>query len=79
MVAKGEGKTTVAVAHEKLPDARTGERLKVAWRGWLDAMKSGRRGRLTTTDGRPRHTSRDTQPPMSRSSSPTRPIASGVR
>ena len=40
VTAKGPGKTVVAVAHEKLPDAETGDRLKTAWRGWLTAMKT---------------------------------------
>ena len=40
VVPKGPDRTVVAVAHEKLPDAETGERLKAAWRGWLGAMKA---------------------------------------
>jgi uncharacterized protein YndB with AHSA1/START domain len=39
MVPKGAGKTTVGVSHEQLPDAKVAERLKVAWRGWLGALK----------------------------------------
>jgi uncharacterized protein YndB with AHSA1/START domain len=38
-VSKGAGKTTVGVSHEQLPDADVAERLKVAWRGWLGALK----------------------------------------
>jgi len=40
VVVKGPGKTVVGVAHEKLPDAKTGERMKAAWRGWLVALKA---------------------------------------
>lgn len=37
---KGAGKVMVAVAHERLPDAQAGERLKQAWRGWLGDLKT---------------------------------------
>ena len=37
--AKGAGKSLVAVAHEKLPDAEAAEQLKAAWREWLGALK----------------------------------------
>ncbi|HEX6869028.1 MAG TPA: hypothetical protein VF119_09500 [Candidatus Limnocylindrales bacterium] len=40
VTAKGPGRSVVAVALEKLPDAATGDRLKTAWRGWLTALKS---------------------------------------
>lgn len=39
-VPKGEGKTLVAVAHEQLPDAEAGERLKRSWHEWLGQMKT---------------------------------------
>jgi len=37
---KGPGKSLVAVAHEKLPDAEAAERLKVAWRAWFGDLKA---------------------------------------
>jgi hypothetical protein len=37
---KGDRKATVAVQHEQLPDAASGDRLKVAWRGWLGELKA---------------------------------------
>jgi uncharacterized protein YndB with AHSA1/START domain len=37
---KGPGKGLVAVAHEKLPDARAAERSKAAWRESLAALKA---------------------------------------
>jgi uncharacterized protein YndB with AHSA1/START domain len=40
LVPKGEGRTTIAVAHERLPDAAAGERLKGSWRAWLAALKT---------------------------------------
>jgi len=40
VVPKGAGKCIVAVAHERLPDAEAGERLKAAWRGWLGELKA---------------------------------------
>ena len=40
VVAKDAGKTVVTVAHEKLPDAETGARMKAAWRGWLGALQA---------------------------------------
>ncbi len=39
VAAKGADKSVVAVSHERLPDAETGERLKASWRTWLDALK----------------------------------------
>jgi hypothetical protein len=39
VVPKGADKTLVAVAHEKLPDAASGERLKGAWRESLTVLK----------------------------------------
>lgn len=39
-VRKDSAKTTVAVAHEQLPDAETGDRLKASWRGWLTELKT---------------------------------------
>ena len=41
LVPKAGSRSTVAVAHEQLPDAETAERFKTSWRGWL--------GSLTTT------------------------------
>ena len=38
--AKGDGKSVVAVTHEQLPDAETGERFKVSWRVSLGNLKS---------------------------------------
>ena len=40
LVPKGEARTTIAVAHEQLPDAAAGERLKSSWRAWLAALKT---------------------------------------
>lgn len=40
VAGKAADKTVVNVAHEKLPDAETGDRIKTAWRGWLGALKS---------------------------------------
>ncbi len=40
VVPKGVGKCIVAVAHDRLPDAEAGERLKTAWRGWLGQLKA---------------------------------------
>lgn len=37
---KGEDKVLVSVAHEQLPDAETGERLKTAWRRSLGDLKA---------------------------------------
>ena len=39
VVPKGDGKSLIAVAHEKLPDAESGERLKGAWRQSLTVLK----------------------------------------
>ena len=38
--AKGPGRATAHVAHERLPDAAAGEAAKVAWRARLAALKS---------------------------------------
>jgi uncharacterized protein YndB with AHSA1/START domain len=38
--AKGDAKAAVNVTHEQLPDAASTERLKVAWRSWLDDLKA---------------------------------------
>jgi hypothetical protein len=40
VVPKGEGKILVSVAHEQLPDAETGERLKAEWRRSLGELKA---------------------------------------
>jgi uncharacterized protein YndB with AHSA1/START domain len=40
VLPKGEGKATVNLTHEQLPDAETAERLKGAWRAWLGNLKS---------------------------------------
>lgn len=37
--ARGDAKAAVNVTHEQLPDAASTERLKVAWRSWLDDLK----------------------------------------
>ena len=37
---KGTDKSVVAVAHERVPDAESAERLKAAWREWLGALKA---------------------------------------
>jgi hypothetical protein len=36
--AKGAGRSSVALAHTKLPDRETAERLKQYWSGRLDAL-----------------------------------------
>jgi uncharacterized protein YndB with AHSA1/START domain len=40
VVPKSVDKTVVVVAHEQLPDAGSGERLKGAWREWLGQLKA---------------------------------------
>ena len=40
IVPKGADKSTVAIAHERIPDAETAERLKVAWREALGELKA---------------------------------------
>jgi uncharacterized protein YndB with AHSA1/START domain len=40
IVPKEEGKATVAVSHERLPDAETAERSKAAWRARLGDLKA---------------------------------------
>jgi uncharacterized protein YndB with AHSA1/START domain len=40
VVPRGDDKTLVAVGHEQLPDAETGERLKGNWREWLAQLKA---------------------------------------
>jgi hypothetical protein len=40
VVPKGTDKAVVAVGHEQLPDAESGERLKAAWREWLGTLKT---------------------------------------
>jgi len=40
IIAKGDTKAIVAVTHEQLADADSAERLKTAWRGWLDRLKA---------------------------------------
>lgn len=40
VVPKGDGRATVAVAHERVPDAATAAQLKTAWRGWLGELKA---------------------------------------
>lgn len=39
-LAKGPAKASVAVAHERLPDADEAEMAKASWRGRLAALKS---------------------------------------
>jgi hypothetical protein len=38
-VAKGDGKSTAALAHERLPDAEEAERMKAFWRDGVAALK----------------------------------------
>ena len=45
VVPKGPGKATVAVQHERLPEAAAGERLKAHWRERLAALKALLEGR----------------------------------
>ena len=40
LVPKGMDKAVVAVAHERLPDAESADRLKAAWREWLGQLKT---------------------------------------
>ena len=40
VIPKAPGKSLVAVAHEKLPDAEAAEGLKTAWRGWFGDLKT---------------------------------------
>ena len=40
LVPKDGSRSTVAVAHEQLPDAATAERFKASWRGWLGTLKT---------------------------------------
>ncbi len=40
IAAKDDGRSLLAVAHERLPDAATGERMKRDWRAWLDGLKA---------------------------------------
>ena len=40
IVPKAAGKSTVAISHEKLPDAGTAERMKAAWRDSLGELKA---------------------------------------
>ncbi len=40
VVPKAPGKTTVALQHERLPDAEIADRLKAEWRERLDGLKS---------------------------------------
>jgi uncharacterized protein YndB with AHSA1/START domain len=40
IVPKDAGKTTVAVAHERIGDAATAEQMKRAWREWLGILKA---------------------------------------
>jgi hypothetical protein len=42
--SKGDAKSTVALAHERLPDAKEAERTKAAWRERLAALKSDLEG-----------------------------------
>lgn len=37
--AKGEGRSTVAMAHERLPDAETAERMRASWRDSFQELK----------------------------------------
>jgi uncharacterized protein YndB with AHSA1/START domain len=40
LAPKGDGRTTITVAHEQLPDAAAGERLKSSWRARLATLKT---------------------------------------
>jgi hypothetical protein len=37
---KDDGRTTITVGHEQLPDAAAGERMKAHWREWLAALRT---------------------------------------
>ncbi len=39
--AKGEGKSTVALAHERIPDAEEADRMKAYWRARVAALEAG--------------------------------------
>ena len=39
LFSKGEGRTQIGLAHQKLPDAGTAERIKLLWRERLSALK----------------------------------------
>lgn len=39
LFTKGEGRTQIALGHEKLPDAGAADRIKAMWRGRLSALK----------------------------------------
>ena len=38
--AKGDGKSTVAVSHERLPDGESAEQMKTYWRERLAVLKA---------------------------------------
>ena len=40
LAPKNDGRTSITVGHEQLPDAEAGEQFKARWRGWLGALKS---------------------------------------
>ena len=40
LTARADGRTVVALSHEKLPDADAAERFRAAWRTWLGALKA---------------------------------------
>ncbi len=40
LAPKDDGRTTITVGHEQLPDAEAGERMKARWREWLAALKT---------------------------------------
>ncbi len=40
LTSRADGKTVVAVSHEKLPDAETAEQFKAAWQTWLGTLKA---------------------------------------
>jgi uncharacterized protein YndB with AHSA1/START domain len=40
LAPKGDGRTTLTVGHEQLPDAETGEQFKDRWRAWLADLKA---------------------------------------
>lgn len=40
LTARADGRTVVAISHEKLPDAAAAERYRTAWRSWLDALRT---------------------------------------
>ena len=40
VLPKDAARSTIAVAHDKLPDAEAADRFKAAWRGWLGSLRT---------------------------------------